>query len=187
MLPRTLSRLATLTSPYSAQLLCGGLLVAACVSASLVFACATPFAAFAVLAAAVLPARSALLTIGIVWLVNQAIGFGLLGYPYTANAAVWGLVIGIAAGAATIVAIMLFRQLAHLGRFAIYPLALIASFASYQLCLLAVTPALGGAEAFTVDIVGQIAFVNVVWLAGLAALYELARRVDGLARSHALR
>jgi hypothetical protein len=42
------------------------------------FACITPFAAFAAIAAATLSLRRALLwTVG-VWLANQAIGFGLL-------------------------------------------------------------------------------------------------------------
>lgn len=187
MLTRTLSRLAVLTARNSAQLLCVALLVAACASASLVFACAAPFAAFAVLAAAVMPLRSAVAAIGVVWLANQAIGFGLLGYPRTLDAAAWGLVLGIAAAIATVVATALFHRLAHLGRLAIYPLALVASFASYELCLLAATPVLGGAGAFAVDIVGQIALVNAVWLAGLVAVYEGARRFEGLARPHALR
>src|SRR5215471_13146701 len=120
MLQRTLSRFTD-----TAQLWCVVLLVAGCASASLVFSCATPFAAFAVLAAAALPLRSALAAIVAVWLVNQAIGFGLLGYPRTLDTAAWGLVIGVAAVVATLIAAMMFRRLASIGRFAIYPLALI--------------------------------------------------------------
>jgi hypothetical protein len=131
----------------NAQWFCLILLVAASISASLVFACATPFAAFAVIAAALLPLRRALLTVGAAWLVNQALGFGYLGYPWTPNAAVWGLVIGVGAVIATVVAAMVFERLARIGRFAIYPIALVASFAVYELALLAATPVLGGAEA----------------------------------------
>jgi len=191
MLERTLSRLAAtrLSTPGhdATQMWCVVLLVAGCASASLVFSCATPFAAFAVLAAAALPLRSALAAIVAVWLVNQAIGFGLLGYPHTLNTAAWGLAIGAAAAVATVVAAVMFRRLAAIGRFAAYPLALLASFAGYELGLLAVTPVLGGAGAFTLEIVGRIAFLNAVWLAGLVVALEAGRLLDGVARRQALR
>lgn len=162
-------------SPWGVHLFGLVLLVAACASTSLIFACATPFAAFAVLAAAIQPLRPALLTIVAVWLVNQAIGFGILHYPRTPDAAAWGLLIGLAAGMATVAAAQIFHRVVSLGRFAIYPIALIASFAVYELCLLAATPVLGGADAFALDIVGRIAFLNAVWLAPLVALYEVGR------------
>jgi hypothetical protein len=170
----------------NAQLFCLVLLVAACISASLVFACATPFAAFAVIAAALLPLRQALVTIGVVWLVNQTIGFGVLGYPRTLDAALWGLVIGVAAVVATVVAEVAFNHLARLGRFAIYPIALVATFAVYEILLLAAVPVLGGGyDSFAPAIVGQIAFTNAVWLVGLVAVYELVRY--GMTRRQAVR
>ncbi|MBY9051594.1 hypothetical protein K7462_30405, partial [Pseudomonas fluorescens] len=57
------------------------LLTLSCALASFAFACATPFAAFAVVAAAMLPLRPALLVVTGAWLVNQSIGFGVLHYP----------------------------------------------------------------------------------------------------------
>jgi hypothetical protein len=163
------------------------LLLAACLSASLVFACATPFAAFAVIAAALLPLRPALITIGVVFLVNQAIGFGILGYPRSLNAAIWGFVILAAALVATAVAATAFSRLTHLGRLAIYPIALLASFAAYEIVLLAAVPFLGGAEAMAPAIMGQVAFTNAVWLAVLVAICEIARRIDVAAQRHAVR
>ena len=68
--------------PRFAPLFCLVLLTAACALASFAFACATPFAAFAVVAAAMLPMRAALLVVTAAWIVNQAIGFGALGYPH---------------------------------------------------------------------------------------------------------
>ena len=59
-----------------APLFCLLLLTAACVLASLTFACATPFAAFAALAGAMLPLSAALPVVLAAWIVNQAIGFG---------------------------------------------------------------------------------------------------------------
>ncbi|HEX2115207.1 MAG TPA: hypothetical protein VHM01_12445, partial [Alphaproteobacteria bacterium] len=72
-------------------------LVVASTAGSVFFACATPFAALAAIAALTLPSRLALVTTMGVWLGNQAIGFLLLGYPVTANSLLWGLALGGAA------------------------------------------------------------------------------------------
>ena len=173
------------TQAYSVQdrrsvWLCAALLVAGCASASLVFACATPFAAFAVLAAAVLPLRTALTTIVLVWAVNQAIGFGILDYPRDLNSAMWGLGIGVVALLTTVAAAGVIRQFARLSSYAIYPIALVACYAVYELVMLAMVPMLGGIESFSLEIVGRLAFVNAIWLAGLLVAYELLRRVNGL-------
>lgn len=158
--------------------LCGAILAVACASSSLVFACATPFAAFAVLAAAVLPLRRAHAVVAFAFAVNQVIGFCVLDYPRTANAALWGVGMIAAALITTAVAAALFRRLSGWGTFAIYPVALVGCFAVYEIVMLAMTPALGGVEAFSPDIVGQLAFVNAIWLAGLIVAYELLRRVN---------
>jgi hypothetical protein len=71
--------------PHHAPLFCFALLTISCALASFVLACATPFAAFAVIAAAVLPLRQALLVVAGAWLVNQGIGFGALHYPIRTN------------------------------------------------------------------------------------------------------
>jgi hypothetical protein len=82
-------------------------------------------------------------TIAAVWVVNQAIGFGILHYPRTLDSLARGVVIGVAAAAATVAAAQASRPLESLGRLAIYPIALVASYAVYELCLLATTPVLG--------------------------------------------
>jgi hypothetical protein len=163
--------------------LCAAILVAACLSASLVFACATPFAAFAVLAAAMLPLSSALMTIALVWVVNQAIGFGILDYPRDLNAAAWGVVMLATALLTTAAAAGVFRRFASTNIYAVYPVALMAAYAVYEVALLAMVPVLGGGEAFAADIVAYLAFVNAVWLVGLIVAYELLRRVNGIVAS----
>src|SRR5690349_8199692 len=65
------------------------------------FACVTPFAAFALAAAYVLPARSALLAVAGVWLANQVVGFTVMSYPWDLETAAWGIAIGAAALLAT--------------------------------------------------------------------------------------
>src|SRR5262245_9509617 len=92
----TLNTTTMARSGLWALLLAGGTTVA-----SLAFACAAPFAAVAGLAAVTLSRREALLTVAALWIGNQAVGFGLLNYPWTANTLAWGAAIGAAALAGT--------------------------------------------------------------------------------------
>jgi hypothetical protein len=167
-----------------APLFCFGLLTAACALASFAFACATPFAAFAVIAAATLSLPSALLVTAAAWLVNQGIGFGFLHYPLDMNTILWGLVIGIAALAATAVSMAVLRLMQRTGTVAALGVALIAAYAAYELVLFAATPALGGAGDFTVAIVGRLGILNVLWLIGLVAACEVFRLLGAVRRRH---
>jgi hypothetical protein len=151
------------------------LLTIACGLASFVFACATPFAAFAVVAAAALPLQSALLAVTAAWVVNQAIGFGVLHYPVDMNTILWGLVIGMAALAATVTSTIVLRMLRRNGTPVALGFALIGAYAAYELVLLAATPLLGGAGGFTTAIVGRLGVLSVLWLIGLVAACEVFR------------
>jgi len=147
---------------------CFSLLGISCVLASLVLACATPFAAFAVVAAAMLPMRSALAVVGGAWLINQAIGFGLLSYPVDSSTIAWGGVILVAALTATAAASTVLHK-AHGNRLISIAMAFVAAFAAYELLLLAATPILGGHEAMVPAIVAWVAGLNAAWLLGLLA------------------
>jgi hypothetical protein len=169
--------------PRFAPLFCFGLLTIACALASFAFACATPFAAFAVIAAAALPLRPALLVVTAAWLVNQAIGFSALGYPYDIDTVVWGFVIGAAALTATIAAAVVLRAAASMKLTIAFGMALAVACATYELVLFAATPALGGAGDFTPAIVGYLAILNVLWLFGLFAACEVARLLQARHRN----
>lgn len=151
------------------------LLTAACALASFAFACATPFAAFAVMAAATLSLPAALVVVGGTWIVNQAIGFGALHYPLDAGTMLWGAVIGAAAFAATFAAGTALRGLRRSSLPIALGAALLAACAAYELLLFAATPFLGGAGAFTAGIVGRLGMLNVFWLIGLVAACETFR------------
>src|SRR5215831_18778711 len=155
-----------------APLFCFVLLTAACALASFAFACATPFAAFAVMAAEMLPLSSALLVVAATWIVNQGIGFGALHYPIDANTILWGIVIGAAALAATTAAAGALRLAQHVGTAVSLGVALVAAYATYELVLLMATPLLGGGGAFTVAIIGRLGVLNIYWLIGLVAVGE---------------
>ncbi|WP_183234932.1 hypothetical protein [Bradyrhizobium sp. CIR18] len=173
-------------APRLAPIFCFALLTASCALASFAFACATPFAAFAVVAAAMLPQRPALLVVTGAWLVNQTIGFGVLHYPVDANAIAWGFLIGAAALLATAASSTVLGLLPQ-GRTPLtLAITLVAAYGIYELALLAATPFLGGEGAFTAAIVTRIGLTSAVWLAGLVAICEIVRLVDPAGRKRAM-
>jgi hypothetical protein len=188
MSPRLLSsaahgmRLAPV-EPRHARQFCFILLIVSCALASFALACATPFAAFAVISAAMLPLGSALLVTTGAWLVNQGIGFAALHYPIDINTISWGFAIGIAATLATLISAVVLRALPR-GR---TPLALaltvMCAYCAYEIALLAASLLLGGAGSFTPAIMARIGLLNVVWLIGLFAACEVARLINPLPRS----
>jgi hypothetical protein len=170
-------RLAPVDRRY-APLFCLALLTASCAIASFALACATPFAAFAVMAAAMLPLRPALLVVTGAWLVNQAIGFGALHYPVDGNTILWGLVIGAAALVATLIAASAFRILPQGQTPLALALALICAYAGYEVTLFAAAPFLGGAGSFAVAIIVRLGLLSAAWLIGLVAASEIVRLLN---------
>ncbi|SFN01466.1 hypothetical protein SAMN05216573_1071 [Bradyrhizobium sp. Rc3b] len=173
-------------APRLAPMFCFALLTASCVLASFAFACATPFAAFAVIAAAMLPQRRALLVVTGAWLVNQTIGFGVLHYPVDANTIAWGFLIGAAALLATAASSTVLGLLPQRRTPLMLAITLVAAYGIYELALLAATPFLGGEGAFTAAIVTRIGLTSAVWLAGLVAICEIVRLVDPAGRKRAM-
>ncbi len=55
------------------------------------------FAAFAAATALTLNTRDALLLTVALWLANQIVGFGLMGYPWDGSTLLWGAVLGVVA------------------------------------------------------------------------------------------
>jgi hypothetical protein len=175
--PRDGVRLASV-APRHAPLFCFALLTGACALASLALACATPFAAFAVIAAAQLRLRQALLVVLGSWLVNQGIGFGVLHYPIDVTTMMWGLVIGAAALVATFLASGVLRASLRLSAPLALTLALLCAYSGYELVLLAATPVLGGAASFTAAIMTKIGLTSMAWLIGLVAICEIVRSLN---------
>jgi hypothetical protein len=147
------------------------LLVAASAVLTTVFTCITPFAAFAVVAATSLSRWSAVWLSVVVWLANQAVGYGVLHYPWTGRSAAWGVAIG---GAAVVATLAAHWTVGRLGAFRPSLRALgafVSAFVLYQLTLYAVAvSSLGGTTAFVPAIVGQVLLVNAVTLVGLHGL-----------------
>jgi hypothetical protein len=149
-------------------------LVVISVVSSWEFACIMPFVAFAVVSGYALSRRNAVLTVMAIWLVNQAIGFAVLGYPWTVDTILWGFAIGAAALLAAVLASAVMRpglrnNLATIGA------AFVVAFGAYEGGLFLVTFALGGADAFTPAIVGHVALLNFGWTVGLVGTYQILR------------
>jgi len=148
-----------------------------CASALLTaaYTCVTPVAAFAVIAAAALSRRDALLLMGTLWLVNQTVGFAWLHYPWTATTFAWGIAIGIAAMSGTLSAQWTIERLSACRSSVRVLAAFLFAFAVYELALYgAAVLVLGGSGAFTLRIIVEVLFINAVTLLGLLALSELA-------------
>jgi len=173
-------------APRLAPMFGFALLTVSCALASFALACATPFAAFSVVAAAMLPLRPALLVVTGAWLVNQCIGFGALHYPIDSSTMAWGFVIGAAALVATAASSAVLRMLPQGRTPLMLAITFVAAYAAYELVLLAATPILGGEGAFTAAIVARIGLTSAVWLAGLVAACEIVRLVDPFRRKGAM-
>jgi hypothetical protein len=176
-LPATPNRIAPV-EPYLAPAFCLVLFAACCALASFALACATPFAAFAALAVAMLPLPTALLVVGAAWIVNQAIGFGVLHYPIDASTILWGFVIGVAALVATLTARVVLSVLRQSTAVVGLALALLGAYCAYELVLFAATPVLGGGSNFTVAIVARLGLLSTLWLIALVAICECVRQLD---------
>lgn len=150
------------------------ILTLAAIGVTFALSCVTPFAALAVALAATVGLRASLRIVIVVWSTNQVIGFGFFHFPLTVNAFLWGVAIGGAAVATTIVASVVMKY----GSFWAAPLrlgvALVVSFGFYEMTLLGAAVFLGGFETFKLAVVAQLALVNAVSLVGLVVLNELA-------------
>jgi hypothetical protein len=158
---------------FMASFIWGTILMLAVVAGSFMLSCVAPLCALAVALAATLGLRTSLVIMTFVWLVNQAVGFTLFHFPRTANSALWGLAIGIAAVLITMVARAMMRSTSSWNALLRLIVALAVTFAAYELLLWAAAFVLGGRDMFSVAILMQVALVNTAWLGAIIALNEI--------------
>lgn len=157
--------------PHALQMIWIGLLAGAGTVASAAFACATPFAAVAALAAATLPLRQALATVLALWLGNQIVGFGLLDYPTDGETITWGLVIGAASLAATFVAHRVSAIATRQTSVVRLAILFAVAFATYQIGLLLGSAFVAVHGGLAPDVIAYVAFIDALWLIGLGTGY----------------
>lgn len=149
-------------------------LAAVTVLGSLASACMLPFVALGVATAATMPRPRAAATLGVVWGINQLLGFTVMGYPPTPDAFAWGVALGLA----TLVTMFVASRL--LGDQRRTPLRLIAAFAggfaAYEGALFGFALIAGGTGTFTPAIVLMILRNDAMWCVGLLALHVVLTR-----------
>jgi hypothetical protein len=129
---------------------------------SLTLACVVPFPAMAMLVSRTLSRRAGIVALLSAVLANQAVGFLILGYPWTLATVAWAPVYAVA----TLLALAVSRRIAQ-------PLpALVAAFATYEVVLAAFSLATTRSiSEFTPQIVGQVALGNALGCAVLGLAY----------------
>lgn len=158
------------------------LLTLASVATTLALGCAMPFEALATVAAMYLYRRDGFILLGLGWAINQAIGFGILGYPHDIRTLAWGVGLGTAAiGAglgAYFVAGRTIGASAPVRIIGIY----VAAFVALKAVVLAWALVLGGVSiTLSPTYSAQQFATNAAILLGLLALYHGLVRI-GLPR-----
>jgi hypothetical protein len=149
------------------------ILTIAVIGATLTLSCVTPYAALAVALAGTVGLRASLRIVTIVWLANQIVGFVFFHFPHTVNSVLWGITTGGAALVTTIVASVVMKYASAWATPFRLGITLLLAFGVYEMALLAASGLLGGWETFRPAIVGQLAFINVISLAGMIVLNEI--------------
>ena len=111
---------------------------------------------------------------GVIWLVNQSVGYTILRYPCTINSIGWGIALGVATLLASLAARWIFnlqRAIPSAFRFAT---VFAAAFSVFEGALYAVGYfILGALQEFAFGIVLYIFVINAVTFVGLLVLYSL--------------
>lgn len=154
-----------------------GILASVTLVGSYGLACIFPFAALAALAALTLDRRNGALLVAAVWLGNQAVGYGLLDYPWDSYSAGRGVALGLGALAAFFAA----KAVAGDARLASpRALAVLATaFAVQQGVTFLDALWSGSSENYAPSIVAQVALNDALWFAGLAFVRIAMVRVLG--------
>ncbi|MEO1104486.1 MAG: hypothetical protein AAFW98_12260 [Pseudomonadota bacterium] len=158
------------------------LLAVASVAFSLALACGAPFAGLAAVAAIALGGGAAFGATILAFAANQAVGFGVLGYPVTSDSVAWGVVLGVSAILAAGAALGAARIADGIVGRAV--LAFIAAFLVQQGTVFAATAVLPShPDAFAQSVVLSILVTNLLAAAIFAVVAGLmvALRVGRLA------
>lgn len=150
------------------------LLTLASVATSTVLACSAPVAALAALAAVHLRRRDGVMLALAAWAANQAVGFGMLGYPHDPKTLAWAIGLGTAAVGSALGAYAALGRLRS-GSVALrLGLAYVAAFVAGKLVTLGWASVLGGVAITLHPGYSFDQFVrNGAILAGLYLFYSL--------------
>lgn len=130
----------------------------------------TPLVAFAVMSGLALTRRRAIAVALLFWVINQAIGFGLRGYPLTATAFTWGALMGL--GTLLVVTFASWRpglpQKSWVGHGLWLAIALLVGFGFYQGLILLAHPLMADGHWMDWAIVVQLFGKQALWTGVMA-------------------
>lgn len=130
----------------------------------------TPLVAFAVMSGVTLNRRREIATALIIWLVNQAIGFGLRGYPLSTTAFIWGALMGI--GTLLVVSFASIRpgfsQSSWAGHALWIAIALLGGFVLYQGPIMLAYPAMADGHFMSGEIIAKLFVKQAMWTGAIA-------------------
>lgn len=151
---------------FNSRIIWAAILASVTLVGSYGLACIFPFAALAALAALTLERRDGALLVAAVWLGNQAVGYGLLNYPWDSYSVGRGVALGVGALAAFFVA----KAVAGETRLASPRALLVLATAFVVQQGVTFLDALwsGSADNYAPSIVAQVALNDALWFAGLA-------------------
>ncbi len=157
----------------SARLIWMAILTIAVIGATFALSCVTPFAALAVALAGTVGLRASLRAVTVVWFANQVIGFVFFHFPLTANTFLWAVAIGVAGLVTTTVVAVTMKYVASAPAPLRLGVALLVSFAVYELTLLPAGVFLSGLDTFRPSIIAQLAWINAASLVAMIVLNEI--------------
>lgn len=153
-------------------------LATAATAFSFVFSCAAPFAALAAIAALNMRRLDAVLTILLAFAINQAVGFGFLGYPHDTSTIAWGAGIGASALLGLGAAVVTARLACGAGYVLSLALSFLAAFAAYQLGLQGAGLLIGGGgHGLSAEVIRWVLQMNALALALFAGLQLAGERL----------
>ena len=135
----------------------------------------TPLVAFAAMSGVALNRRPAIATALLIWLVNQAIGFRLRGYPLSATAFIWGALMGI--GTLLVIAFASIRpgfsQSSWAGHFLWVAIAILGGFVLYQGLIMLAYPVMADGHFMSWEIIAKLFVKQAMWAGAIALVHGL--------------
>lgn len=133
-----------------------------------------PLVSFATLAGITLSRRQAVVSVALIWFVNQFYGFTVRHYPLSAIALLWGVTMGLGTILVALIASIQpqFSRRSWVGQSAWLGMALLLGFAAYQSSFLLVNQWVG-MHGLTAEVLLRLLVREIVWAIVLFALYTI--------------
>ena len=142
-------------------------------------ACVTPFVALAAMANCTMERKNTLFVMSYIWIGNQLVGYGYFNYPHDIETALWGLVIGLGAIAATLMINFMAANITQ-SRWLKMTISMIIGFVCYQGVIYSATYFLSSMPAaFSAKTLMLIALSNVLSLLVLLAIEKAIKLIIG--------